>query len=192
MLLRLSYLPSRQRIPWSTKKAKQQWWFFEADEDETESLIQKLFYSEENTEGNSLDGNNVVGNKTSNQNSTNTNSVKVNNTTKTNSSTNTLATSSTTIKKLEKSDIQIEVLNGSGDTAKMEKAVELLKESGYDVTKTGKTTSISKTIITNKKELDTDTVKEIKNVLGVGSISNNKNASSKVHVTIVVGKDFQE
>ncbi len=49
----------------------------------------------------------------------------MNNTTKTNSSTNTLATSSTTIKKLEKSDIQIEVLNGSGDTAKMEKAVEL-------------------------------------------------------------------
>ena len=174
------------------EKAKQQWWFFEADEDETESLIQKLFYSEENTEGNSLDGNNVVGNKTSNQNSTNTNSVKVNNTTKTNSSTNTLATSSTTIKKLEKSDIQIEVLNGSGDTAKMEKAVELLKESGYDVTKTGKTTSISKTIITNKKELDSDTVKEIKNVLGVGSISNKKNLSSKVHVTIVIGKDFNQ
>ena len=179
------------------EKAKQQWWFFEADEDETESLIQKLFYSEENTleentGGNSLDGNNVVGNKTSNQNSTNTNSVKVNNTTKTNSSTNTLATSSTTIKKLEKSDIQIEVLNGSGDTAKMEKAVELLKESGYDVTKTGKTTSISKTIITNKKELDSDTVKEIKNVLGVGSISNKKNLSSKVHVTIVIGKDFNQ
>lgn len=157
------------------EKAKQQWWFFEADEDETESLIQKLFYSEENTEGNSLDGNNVVGNKTSSQNSTNT-----------------LATSSTTIKKLEKSDIQIEVLNGSGDTAKMEKAVELLKESGYDVTKTGKTTSISKTIITNKKELDSDTVKEIKNVLGVGSISNKKNLSSKVHVTIVIGKDFNQ
>lgn len=179
------------------EKAKQQWWFFEADEDETESLIQKLFYSEENTleentGGNSLDGNNAVGNKTSNQNSTNTNSVKVNNTTKTNSSTNTLATSSTTIKKLEKSDIQIEVLNGSGDTAKMEKAVELLKESGYDVTKTGKTTSISKTIITNKKELDSDTVKEIKNVLGVGSISNKKNLSSKVHVTIVIGKDFNQ
>ncbi len=68
----------------------------------------------------------------------------------------------------------------------------MLKESGYNVTKTGKTTSITKTIITNKKELDSDTVKEIKNVLGVGSISNNKNASSKVHVTIVVGKDFQE
>ena len=68
----------------------------------------------------------------------------------------------------------------------------ILKENGYDVTKTGKTTSISKTIITNKKELETDKVKEIKNLLGVGSISNKKNLSSKVHLTIVIGKDFNE
>ena len=67
-----------------------------------------------------------------------------------------------------------------------------LKENGYDVTKTGKTTSISKTIITNKKELETDKVKEIKNLLGVGSISNKKNLSSKVHLTIVIGKDFNK
>ena len=43
-----------------------------------------------------------------------------------------------------------------------------------------------------KKALLKNSVKEIKNVLGVGSISNKKNLSSKVHVTIVIGKDFNQ
>ena len=169
---------STETIPGLNKelpeKAKQQWWFFEADQKETKTLIQNLFYdgeqnelkegSTENTSKNTLKSNTI-------SNSTNTNSSS---------------------KTLQNSDIEIEVLNGSGDSNKLTKAVEILKENGYDVTKTGKTTSISKTIITNKKELETDKVKEIKNLLGVGSISNKKNLSSKVHLTIVIGKDFNE
>ena len=161
---------STETIPGTNKelpeKAKQQWWFFEADQKETKTLIQNLFYegeqneleegSTENTSKNTLKSNTI-------SNSTNTSSSS---------------------KTLQNSDIEIEVLNGSGDSNKLTKAVELLKENGYDVTKTGKT------IITNKKELETDKVKEIKNLLGVGSISNKKNLSSKVHLTIVIGKDF--
>ncbi len=169
------------------EKAKQQWWFFEADEDETEKLIQKLFYTEENTTTEGKTENNISNVNTT----TNTSLNNTTNTSKTNSTTNT-SSSTTSTAKLDKSDIKLEVLNGSGDTEKLEKAVELLKENGYNVTKTGKSASISKTIITNKKELDSDTVKEIKNVLGTGSISNNKNTSSKVHVTIVIGKDFNQ
>ena len=168
------------------EKAKQQWWFFEADEDETEKLIQKLFYTEENTTEGKTENNISNVNTT-----TNTSLNNTTNASKTNSTTNT-SSSTTSTAKLDKSDIKLEVLNGSGDTEKLEKAVELLKENGYNVTKTGKSASISKTIITNKKELDSDTVKEIKNVLGTGSISNNKNTSSKVHVTIVIGKDFNQ
>ena len=168
------------------EKAKQQWWFFEADEDETEKLIQKLFYTEENTTEGKTENNISNVNTT-----TNTSLNNTTNASKTNSTTNT-SSSTTSTAKLDKSDIKLEVLNGSGDTEKLEKAVELLKENGYNVTKTGKSASISKTIITNKKELDSDTVKEIKNVLGVGSISNKKNLSSKVHVTIVIGKDFNQ
>ena len=169
------------------EKAKQQWWFFEADEDETEKLIQKLFYTEENTTTEGKTENNISNVNTT----TNTSLNNTTNASKTNSTTNT-SSSTTSTAKLDKSDIKLEVLNGSGDTEKLEKAVELLKENGYNVTKTGKSASISKTIITNKKELDSDTVKEIKNVLGTGSISNNKNTSSKVHVTIVIGKDFNQ
>ena len=169
---------STETIPGTNKelpeKAKQQWWFFEADQKETKTLIQNLFYdgeqneleegSTENTSKNTLKSNTI-------SNSTNTSSSS---------------------KTLQNSDIEIEVLNGSGDSNKLTKAVEILKENGYDVTKTGKTTSISKTIITNKKELETDKVKEIRNLLGVGSISNKKNLSSKVHLTIVIGKDFNK
>ncbi len=129
------------------EKAKQQWWFFEADEDETEELIQKLFYSEESTTGEETE------NTTNSANSINTtkNTTK-NNTTNTSKTNSTSTTTASTIP-TEKSDIKIEVLNGSGDSTKLEKAVELLKESGYNVTKTGKTTSISKTIITNKPNI---------------------------------------
>lgn len=164
-----------KQLPESTKE----WWFFEADKEETAELIRKLFYPETgDTEGENEEVNNTT-------NVANTSSNKTTGNTATNSTT----TSST---KLAKSEIKIEVLNGSGDSTKLQQAVDLLKEEGYDVAKTGKTSLISKTIITNKKELEDETVKDIKAVLGVGSISNNKNLSSKVHVTIVIGSDFNE
>ena len=71
------------------------------------------------------------------------NNTTKNNTTNT-SRTNSTSTTTTSTIPTEKSDIKIEVLNGSGDSTKLEKVVELLKESGYNVTKTGKTTSITK------------------------------------------------
>lgn len=132
------------------------------DEVETEKLIQELFYNNEQTEENS------------NENTTNTTS------------------NNTTQKELSNSEIKIEVLNGSGDKEKLQDAVDLLTKKGYNVTKTGTTSTISTTIITNKKELENEKIKEIKNTLGVGSISNNKSSSSKVHVQIVIGKDFEK
>ena len=73
---------------------------------------------------------------------------------------------------------------------RIEEAKEKLKSAGFDVTKTGKTTTISKTIITNKKSISNEKLNEIKNNLGVGSVSTNKSSSSQVDVTIVIGKDF--
>ena len=168
-----------KQLPEKTKE----WWFFEANKTETEALIQKLFYPEtEGIEGENATNTTNTTNTSNNKNTSNTTGNATGNSTKTN----------ITSEKLEKSEIKIEVLNGSGDSTKLQQAVDLLKEQGYEVTKTGKTSSISKTIITNKKELDDETVKGIKSVLGVGSISNNKNLSSKVHVTIVIGSDFNE
>ena len=136
------------------------------DEEETSALIQSLFYPEEQT---TTDGNSING--------TNTTNSTVSNTT---------ANSST----VKKSDIQIEVLNGSGVSSNLQKAVDLLEDAGYDVTKTGPTSTITKTMIYNKKETTEANLEEIKDTLGVGTIQNSKSQASKVQVQIVLGKDF--
>lgn len=137
------------------------------DKEETEALIKRLFYPEQETESSAE-------NTTNSTNATSSSST-TNKTTSTNSN----------------SDIKIEVINGSGDSSKLQDAVDTLKKEGYDVTKTGTTSTISKTIITNRKDLETDELTEIKNTLGVGNVSTNKSSTSKVDVQIIIGKDFK-
>ena len=93
-----------------------------------------------------------------------------------------------TKKALQKS---LELLNGSGSKVNLEKAKKLLEDAGYIVKKTGTTTTISKTIITNKKSITNEELKEIKETLGVGSISTNQNSTSSVDISIIIGKDFE-
>lgn len=168
------------------EKASSKWWFFEANKKETEKLMQKLFNPIEEEEENTTENNITNSINSNNTNSTNTASTNVAIGTQTNT------TEAPTVK-TSPSSIKLEVLNGTGETVEYERAVEILKQKGYNVQKTGKTTEISKTIITNKKEIDLDAVKAIKQALGgTGSISNNKQLSSKVDITIVIGKDFNQ
>ena len=103
-------------------------------------------------------------------------------------SNNTTSISTTTTQTAE--DISIELLNGSGDNSKIEEAKKLLEEAGYNVKRTGKTSSIAQTVITNKKDVTDENLKNIKQVLGKGNISTNKSSTSLVDVTIIIGKDF--
>ena len=137
------------------------------DEDETKVLIDQLFYPEK------LEAQD--GNTTSN---TTTNSSASNSTT---------STSTTT----DDSSIKVEVINGSGVNSKLQDAVDELKKAGYEVTKTGTTSTISKTIITNRKDVEDSDLQDIKNTLGVGNISSNKSSTSKVDVQIIIGKDYE-
>ena len=127
-------------------------------------LIQSMFYvdSTEETENNTI------------TNSLNTTSNSI--------------SSTTTVKDDE---LKIELINGSGNTSKLEEAKTKLEEAGFTVKKTGKTSTISKTVITNKKNATEEQLKNIKQVLNAGSISTNKQASSQVDVTIVIGEDFK-
>lgn len=145
---------------------------FVHDKVETQKLIQSMFYSD--VETTTENGNNTTSNAVSNTN---------------NNKNNTSTTNSTSVEKTN-SEIKIELLNGSGNTAKLQEAKELLTNAGFNVTKTGKTSTISKTIITNKKDTSNEKLNEIKKVLGVGSISTNKSSTSQVDLTIVIGKDF--
>ena len=134
---------------------------FVADKKATQELIQSMFYSDVTKEENT--GNTISNNTT---------------------------TTTTTTTTQTAGDIKIELLNGSGDNTKIEEAKKLLEEAGYDVKRTGKTSSIAQTVITNKKDITDENLKNIKQVLGKGNISTNKSSTSLVDVTIIIGKDF--
>lgn len=114
--------------------------------------------------------------------------------TENNTITNSLNTTSNSISStttVNDNELKIELINGSGNTSKLEEAKTKLEEAGFTVKKTGKTSTISKTVITNKKNATDEQLKNIKQVLNAGSISTNKQASSQVDVTIVIGEDFK-
>lgn len=147
-------------------------WFFMYDKLETKEIIQNMFKTGESETTDELN-NNTVNNTVNVVNSTNTNS-------------------NTTITSSEKTneEIKIELINGSGNKTKLETAKTALEDAGFKVKKTGTTSTISKTIITNKKDTTDTQLKELKQILGVGSISTNKSSTSLVDVTIVIGEDF--
>lgn len=147
---------------------------FVVNKTEAKELINSMFYEEENNDSENNTTNSIEGNSTSNSSA--------------NSTIN--STSNKTSTNTQSSQITIELLNGSGDKNKLSEAKKQLEDAGYRVKKTGSTTAISKTIITNKKGISDDNLKQIKETLGTGSISTNKSSTSIVDVTVVIGKDF--
>ena len=140
------------------------------DKEETEQLVTELFYPEKLTEE-VTDGNIA----TTASNTTNTSTTSGGSTTSSNSS------------------IKIEVLNGTNDGKVLQEVVNKLKEEGYNVSRTGTTTLTSKTVIANKKNVSTTAMNSIKEAVGSGTISDSSTggSSSKVDVTIIIGKDYQ-
>lgn len=90
-----------------------------------------------------------------------------------------------------KSDIKLEVLNGSGEASSLQKAVKELEGAGYKITRTGTTNTASKTTIADKKGVKQTFLKNIKDVIGLGVISSSESSSSKVDVTIILGTDYK-
>ena len=154
----------------NTNKNTSGTWVFIHDKKATQALIQELFYDRDNTEELTENAETTTNNLTSN--------------TSTNSTINNTVTSN------KKSDIKIEILNGSGDSKKLQKAVSELEGAGYKVTRTGTTNSTSKTTIIDKKDVSNTLLQNMKEVLGTGVIQNSQSSSSKVDVTIIIGKDY--
>ena len=145
---------------------------FVVDKQETEQLVTELFFPEKLLEDGTTDGN-TTGNTTN---------------TASNTTTNSSANTTTTLK----SNVKLEVLNGTKDSKVLQEVVDKLKEEGYNVSRTGTTTSTSRTVIANKKDISNTTINDIKEILGTGTVSEtNTGASSKVDVTIIIGKDYE-
>ena len=137
---------------------------FVVDEEETQQLVTELFYPEKLLEEETTDGNTVNTSTTSNSSTTTSNA-----------------------------STKIEVLNGTSDGKVLQEVVNKLKEEGYNVSRTGTTTSTSKTVIANKKDVSTTIMNNIKEIVGRGTISDSSSggSSSKADVTIIIGKDYQ-
>lgn len=141
-------------------------WVYIHDAKKTKTLIEELFVNRDKTEEETT-------------NTTESNTI----------STNSTSTTSTTATK--KDSIKIEVLNGSGSSTNLQTVVSKLEKAGFKVTKKGETNSTSKTTIINKKEIKDNYVTEIKNAVGMGITQNSQSTSSKVDVTIIIGKDYK-
>ena len=161
-------------------------WFFLADEKKTEELVEELFKNEktkDETEEDGTDTNNSS-NSTATSSKTNTSSNSAN------ATSSTKTTSDLQKDKQDKSKIKVEILNGSGDSNLLTKATKALKNEGYNVYKTGKTSTTQVTTIINKANLSEETTSNLKSTLGTGVISSSSRAS-KVDVTIILGKDYK-
>ena len=124
----------------------------------------------------------IVNNTEQNEETTDTDTNTTKNRTK-----NEITTSSTTLK--PKSSISLQLINGTGSKKRFEAAKTQLKAQGYKIQGEAQTTPIDKTIIINRKDLNTEDVEAVKSLLGTGKIAVGK-TSEKNSITILIGKDY--
>lgn len=86
-------------------------------------------------------------------------------------------------------EINVELLNGTSDQNKLKEVKKLLEQSGYNVTKTGITNTVSKTSIINRADETTGAANKIKELLKTGTITSGEK-SSNIDFTIIIGTDF--
>ncbi|MCI9063633.1 MAG: LCP family protein [Clostridia bacterium] len=91
-----------------------------------------------------------------------------------------------------KSDVKIELLNGSGDKTLLAKATDDLKDAGYTVYKTGTTTNTSKTTIINQTNEASSITTDIKSILGTGLVSSSSSSGNTVNIKIILGLDYDK
>ena len=90
----------------------------------------------------------------------------------------------------EEEQITIELLNGTGNSEILTDVKEKLKEKGYIISKSGTTSTTVKTTIINRTSQSSSTSKDIKSIMGVGSITSGSD-NAKVDYTIIIGNDYK-
>lgn len=142
------------------------YWFYDIYKEEAEEVIDNLFFSTKEEEDVSENTNTI-----SNESVVDENSTEV------------------TVSEIERSEFNIEVLNGTDVSTNLSEAVTRLEKAGYKVTKTGKTNLTTTTTIINRKEVSSNIENDIKDILKNGVISNGQE-SGKIHITIILGTDY--
>lgn len=88
-------------------------------------------------------------------------------------------------------DVNVELLNGTGDEKVGEEVKNLLKENKFFVKLVEDESTAARTSIIVRGEDDNEIVSKIKDLLGVG-IRTSGEAVEKVDITIILGKDYLE
>lgn len=91
--------------------------------------------------------------------------------------------------KVEEKTFKVEILNGTGSSTKLQKAIEQLKAQGYKVTKQGTTNITSETTIINRTQNTSKEENSLKALLGAGVPITGEN-NSNVDFTIILGRDY--
>ena len=146
-------------------------WIYSADKEKTKQVVEDLFTDKKIIDENIENG-------------TSTNIIE-------NTTANTVQNESNSSKTVtQEKSITIELLNGTKNTSTLDKIKEQLKEKGYTISKSGTTTQTQKTTIINRTNQASSMSKEIKNVLGAGTILTGSN-NAKVDYTIIIGEDYK-
>lgn len=151
-------------LPGESGQAPNGLWFYFEDEEESEQIINELFYgakpeNEKNTDTNTVDENTVDSNSIDDENT------------------------------VDESEITVEVLNGSGDTNNLSEVVKRLEAEGFTVAQTGNTSITSNTTIIDRNNTPESSLKKIKEIAGVENVSTG-DASATSKVTIIIGTDY--
>lgn len=149
---------------------------FVVDKVAAKEMVQSMFYDVDGVEeGNTTEETNT----SSSSNVTSSNKTSKSNTTSSQTAEN------------SKSNIKIEVLNGSGVSSNLQKVVDQLEGAGFKISRTGSTNSTAKTVIMNKKSTSDSILNSIKTTIGTGYVQDSESNSSKVNVVVIIGKDYE-
>jgi len=91
----------------------------------------------------------------------------------------------------KKSEIKIEVLNGSGDKENLDDVVKKLKAEGYKVSQKDTTNETSKTVVIKNKDVSSEISDDIIETIGAGVAQKSESTSSQKNITIIIGKDYE-
>lgn len=90
---------------------------------------------------------------------------------------------------VRKSEIKIQLLNGSGSTTKVEKIQARLEKAGYTDVEVLETSSINETTIINRGNVENEAIEELKLLVETEVVSTGEAAD--VDITIIIGLDSE-
>ena len=83
----------------------------------------------------------------------------------------------------------IEILNGSGSSSKLNEAISELEASGFNITQSGNTSTTANTTIITRKDIPEKDLEKIKEILDTQVVVEGENDSNR-DITIIIGTDY--